>query len=384
MRKIMISLFFLINLFANEVVITKYLENKPKIYIDFKGDNRVFKILKMDLKVLDHFQYSFNNDNNVSFKLKIRYNNNTLRVDYIKQNHLILSKIYKSRTYAFFPFLVHKAVYDLNSFFNLPDAKFLIRKVIYSLLVGPKQANIYVADYTLSYKKRLISGGLNIFPKWADKNQREIYFTKLGKYAEIYKYNIYTGKKEKILYSPGMAIVSDVKNDKLLLTLSPKGLSDIYEYDFKEQKLIKLTNYEGIDVNGRFWGDKIVFISDRYGIPFVFSKDLKTGKTLRVLFQGKNQIGVDAFKNFLVISVRETDKAFGNNTFNLFLVNKNDDSLKRLTFSGQNMYANFSVDGNSIMFIKRENFFSKIGIIRLNENKIFYFKLSKILQSFDW
>jgi TolB protein len=384
MRKIMISLFFLINLFANEVVITKYLENKPKIYIDFKGDNRVFKILKMDLKVLDHFQYSFNNDNNVSFKLKIRYNNNTLRVDYIKQNHLILSKIYKSRTYAFFPFLVHKAVYDLNSFFNLPDAKFLIRKVIYSLLVGPKQANIYVADYTLSYKKRLISGGLNIFPKWADKNQREIYFTKLGKYAEIYKYNIYTGKKEKILYSPGMAIVSDVKNDKLLLTLSPKGLSDIYEYDFKEQKLIKLTNYEGIDVNGRFWGDKIVFISDRYGIPFVFSKDLKTGKTLRVLFQGKNQIGVDAFKNFLVISVRETDKAFGNNTFNLFLVNKNDDSLKRLTFSGQNMYANFSVDGNSIMFIKRENFFSKIGIIRLNENKVFYYKLPRILQSFDW
>lgn len=86
----------------------------------------------------------------------------------------------------------------------------------------------------------------------------------------------------------------------------------------------------------------------------------------------------------MVVSVRESANAFSDNTFNLFLLNKNDDSLKRLTFGGQNMYPNFSVDGNSIMFIKRENFFSKIGIIRLKENKVFYYKLPKILQSFDW
>jgi len=86
----------------------------------------------------------------------------------------------------------------------------------------------------------------------------------------------------------------------------------------------------------------------------------------------------------MVISSRESDNAFSKNTFNLFLVNLNDDSLKRLTFRGQNMFPNFSVDGNSIMFIKRENFSNKIGIIRLNENKIFYYRLPKILQSFDW
>jgi TolB protein len=369
--------------FANELVITKYLQNKPTISINFTGDKNVLKILKMDLRVLDHFNYKFN-DNNSSFKLNIFYKNNTLKVSYIKNNRLVLTKIYKSHNYAFFPFLVHKAVYDLNRFFNLPEAKFLIRKVIYSLLVAPKQANLYIADYTLSYKKRLISGGLNIFPKWADEKQRAIYYTKLGKYATIYKYNIYNGKKEKILHSPGLAIVSDVNKDKILLTLAPKGLPDIYEYDLKSKKLIRITKYPGIDVSGKFWGDKIVFVSDRYGIPFVFSKNLKSGSISRILYQGKNQIGVDTFKNLLVVSVRETNNAFKDNTFNLFLINKNDDSLKRLTFGGQNMYANFSVDGNSIMFIKRENFFSKIGIIRLKENKVFSYKLPKILQSFDW
>ena len=103
-----------------------------------------------------------------------------------------------------------------------------------------------------------------------------------------------------------------------------------------------------------------------------------------MLYHGKNQVGVDAYKDYLVISTRETNNAFSKNTFNLFLMNKNDDSLKRLTFTGQNSYPNFSVDGNSIMFIKRENFYSKIGIIRLDENKVFYYPLPKILQSFDW
>jgi TolB protein len=385
MKKIFfIILFLFINLLANELVITKYLENKPNISIEFSGDKNVLKILKMDLKVLDHFNYRFN-EQNASFKVNFEYKNKTLTVKYVKDNNLVLTKIYKSHSYAFFPFLVHKAVYDLNKYFNLPDAKFLIRKVIYSMLVAPKQANLYISDYTLSYKKRIISGGLNIFPKWADENQKEIYYTRLGRYATIYKYNIYTGKKEKILSSPGLAIVSDVKRNKILITLAPKGLPDIYEYDINTKKLIRLTKYPGIDVSGKFWGDeKIAFVSDRYGIPFIFSKDLKTGRIIRVLYQGKNQIGVDTFKNLLVVSVRETNNAFDNNTFNLFLINKNDDSLKRLTFGGQNMYANFSVDGNSIMFIKRENFFSKLGIIRLNENKVFYYKLPKILQSFDW
>jgi len=381
-KKLILSILFVFA-FSNEIVITKYLEHKPHISIHFTGNKQVFKILKMDLKVLDHFDYSFKDTNN-SFKLNLSYKNNILTAKYFMDNKLLLTKIYKSNRYAIFPFLVHKAVYDLNRYFNLPDAKFLIRKVIYSMLVAPKEANIYIADYTLSYKRRLISGGLNIFPKWADAKQRVIYYTKLGRYATIYKYNIYTGKKEKILSSQGLAIVSDVKKDKILLTLAPQGLPDVYEYNIKTKKLLRITKYSGIDVNGKFWGDKVIFISDRYGIPLVFSKNLNSGEITRVLYQGKNQVGVDAFKNYLVISVRESNNAFKPNTFNLFLVNKNDDSLKRLTFGGQNSYPNFSVDGNSIMFIKRDNFFSKIGIIRLKENKVFYYKLPKILQSFDW
>jgi TolB protein len=388
MKKIMLMFLFIGILFSKEIVITKYLENKPSIEIEYTGPTEVKKILVMDLKVLDHFNYTINQPNaeaEMKFNFSYDKNKRTLTVKYLKNSNVIATKIYKSNSYAFFPFLIHKAVYDINEYFNLPSAKFLTRRVIYSLLVAPKESNIYLADYTLSYKRKLISGGLNIFPKWADEKQRVIYYTKLERKANLYKFNIYTGKKEKILSSEGLLIVSDVKNGKILITMALDGQPDVYMYEPENKKLTRITTYKGIDVNGKFWGDdKIVFVSDRYGIPYVFSKDLKTGSVTRVLYHGKNQVGVDAFKNYLVISSRETDNAFSKNTFNLFLVNKEDDSLKRLTFGGQNMFPNFSVDGNSIMFIKRENFFSKIGIIRLNENKVFYYPLPKILQSFDW
>jgi len=359
-------------LFANELVITKYFNIKPKIAINFSGDKNVLKILKMDLTVLDHFNFTINKENNATYKFDFSYNNNTLRVKYFVNDKMNVEKIYKSNSYAYFPFLVHKAMYDINEFFKMPKAKFL--KVVYSLLVAPKEANIYIADYTLSYKKLIISGGLNVFPKWADENQNIIYYTKYERLPTLYKFNLRTGKREKILTSQGILIVSDVKKDKLLLTLALNGASDVYEYNLKNKKLTQITKYPGIDVNGKFWGEKIVFISDRYGTPFVFSKG-KLGIE-RVLYHGKNQVGLDAYKNYLVISSRETDNAFSSNTFNLFLVNKEDDSLKRLTFKGQNSYPNFSVDGNSIMFIKTENFYSKIGIIRMRENKIFYYPLN--------
>jgi len=384
MRKILFFLFLFIFVFSKEIVLTKYINNKPLIEVNFKGPKDVERILKMDFRILDHFYVKYNEKNSSLYKFDFSYSNKVLTVKYYSVNSSIpfIIKKYKSNSYAYFPFLVHRAVYDINHFFNMPSAKFLIRKVIYSILTAPKEASIYLADYTMSYKKLIISGGLNIFPKWADLNQTTIYFTKYNRIPTLYKYNLYTGKLQKILTSPGMLVVSDVSKKGILVTLALNGAPDVFL--MKNRKLIRITNYPGVDVNGKFWGDKVVFISDRFGSPYVFKKDLNTGDVTRVLYHGKNQVGVDTYKNYMVISSRETNNAFSKNTFNLFLVNSNDDSLKRLTFKGQNMFPNFSVDGNSIMFIKRENFSSKIGIIRLNENKIFYYKLRHMLQSFDW
>jgi len=180
MKKFLILFLLIVGLFAKELVITKYLENKPDIVINFKGPKPVEKILKMDFTVLEHFnvKYDSNETNNTAMDFNITYNK-------------------------------PQKILDVKYFHN-NTLKFLIRKVVYSLLEAPKEASIYLSDYTLSYKKLLITGGLNIFPRWADVNQTTIYFTKYQRLPTLYKYNIYTGKLQKILSSQGLLIVSDV------------------------------------------------------------------------------------------------------------------------------------------------------------------------------
>ena len=90
----------------------------------------------------------------------------------------------------------------------------------------------------------------------------------------------------------------------------------------------------------------------------------------KLIYYGKNQISVSAYKNLVVLSSRESNNAFGDNTFNLLLVDKNSDFVKRLTLKGKNMMPVFSSDGSTILFIIGYRFDSKFGIIRLKENKI--------------
>ena len=106
-KKAIILIFTAVYILANELVITKYFNEKPKIDIYFSGDKNVLKILKMDLTVLDHFNYKINQDNTAPYRFEFNYSNKKLTVKYFEKNILKSKKIYKSNSFAFFPFLVH-------------------------------------------------------------------------------------------------------------------------------------------------------------------------------------------------------------------------------------------------------------------------------------
>jgi TolB protein len=280
--------------------------------------------------------------------------------------------------------MIHSLSYDINSKLGFNAVDWIKKKIVYSIYISPKENSIFLADITLTYRKKIISGGLNIFPKWANKEQTDIYYTKLEREPVLYKYNIYSGKKSRILSSKGMLVVSDVKDKDLLLTLAINDQPDIYKYNVSTNELQRVTNYSGIDVNAHFYGDNILFISDRLGYPNVYQKNLKTNNVSRFIYRGKNHISVTAYKDKVIISSRETDKAFKENSFNLLMMKKGSSFIKRLTFSGKNMSPIFSKNGDTILFIKEYKFSSKLGIIRLDKNEIFYFKLNRRIQSFDF
>jgi TolB protein len=256
-------------------------------------------------------------------------------------------------------------------------------------VIAPKQSEIVIADYTLSYQQIILKGGFNLFPKWANKKQTQIYYTAFDAFKPTLKFmDVQTGKIKSVISSDGMLICSDVSDDykTLLLTMAKTGQPDIYSYNIETKRYKRLTNYRGIDVNGQFINpNKIVFISSRLGYPNVFSKDLKTSDVEQVVYYGRSNSACSAYGDYVVYKARESSNAFGKNTFNLHLISSKTDFIRRLTATGVNEFPRFSKDGDAIVFIKNYKSQSAIGIIRLNYNKNYLFPLKYgKLQSMDW
>ncbi|RXJ69782.1 translocation protein TolB [Halarcobacter ebronensis] len=402
-----------------ELDIIKKSVNLPKIEISISSGaakmpltQKVKQLVENDLKVSGHFDVidttevvDFNSTPNM-LALSNRGTDLFLNIDssmsgfggysvLIKLYDINLKKLvfYKTLTTAKeerYPFLAHRTAIAVNQYLNAPSIDWMDKFVIFSQYKSAKKADIIIADYTLTFQQEVIKGGLNIFPKWADRKKGDFYYTTYDRgVPTLVKTNLYTRKRETIMKSEGMVVASDVNSDgtKLLVTASPESQPDIYMYDTRTRNKIKLTNYKGIDVGAHFVENdtKIVFVSDRLGYPNIFSKKIKDRGVERLVYHGRNNSSATTYKDYVVYTSRDKDNEFGGFAFNLYLMSTKSDYLKRLTSNGSNQFPKFSEDGESIIFIKNVNGRSSVGIIRLNYDKSFLFPLKNgKIQSIDW
>jgi len=286
---------------------------------------------------------------------------------------------------AKFPFLVHKAVTEINAQLHFESIDWINRYVVFARYTGRKQSEILLADYTFNYVKRIIRGGLNLFPHWGDPAQRTLYYTAYVKgRPTLYRLNLYTGKRTVVTSSTGMIVCSDVsaEGNRLLLTMAPDGQSDIYEYDTNTTQARRLTRFSGIDVNGVYadGGTSLVFVSNRLGYPNVFKKDLNGSAVQQIVFHGKNNNSVDAYGDTVVFSARE-----GQGVFNLYTAHTDGTNGRPLTSNGVNQFPRFSPDGNTILYIKRSYEGNAVGYLGLKTNQSLLFPLGdRKIQSLDW
>ena len=415
MKKIFLMFSFCIFMFASDATTTIVNEglNLPKITIqdasnlnDKNLQSQFFKLILGDLKVGATFDvddgyytssyegdYSSNLTTNPSLIVRYELNGDVytelaLRVKVIdgKSGKVLYESNFSQKNGAKFPFLAHNAVSEIVKNFGYSDVDWMNKMLIYAVYTSSANSSIFVSDYTLTYQKEVLSGGLNIFPKWGSKDQDEFYYTHYVNDVEpvIYKYNLRNAKKTKILEGSGMLTVSDVSSDgtKLLITDAPSDQPDIFLYDLRSRNKTKITNYPGIDVNGNFVDDdtKVVFVSDRLGYPNVFATDINGDGIEQMVFHGKNNSSISTSGNYVVYSSREENK-----DFNLYLISTKTDYIRQLTAGGKNLFPRFSHDGGTVVFIKDANYQSAVGIIRINENKSFQFplKIGKF-QSLDW
>ncbi len=405
--------FFTLNVFGVDATlkIEKDVEQRARIALmdgSSEQSSKVFEILLSDLKISGHFlpetthhigelssDYIIPALKSQEYVLKYAIDQRSgakLLVRLLKASNgtQIFKKSYAIPSKEKMPFLIHKAISDINDILQYPSISWINRYVAYAVYTSPGRSEIRLADYTFNYKKTIIKGGLNLFPKWADRAQRNIYYTSYkGTLPTLYKLNIYDGTKTKIVSSAGMLVCSDVNNDgsKLLLTMAPEGQADIYEFDLASQSKRRITDFNGIDVSGRYVDDesRIVFVSNRLGYANVFKKSIEGGATSQVVYHGRNNNACDAYGDKIVYSSRESNNAFGDNTFNLYLTSTGSSDTRPITTTGANQFPRFSTDGSVVLFLKQRGHSSSIGYINLTSQQSLLFPFNdRKVQSIDW
>ena len=401
------------NLFGVDATlkIEKDVEQRTRIAVidgSATQDKRIFNMMLSDFKVSGHFIANQKHNlgdvtsNFISPSLKseeyvLKYsltqsNGSKLFIRLLKASDgtQIFKKSYAIPGTAKVPFLVHKAVSDVNKMLKYPDISWINRYIVYSTYTTPGKSVIRLADYTFNYRKTIIKGGLNLFPKWADAKQRSIYYTSYnGTYPTLYKLDIYSGSKSKIISSEGMLVCSDVSEDgsKLLLTMAPHGQADIYELNMASRSKTRVTNFKGIDVNGRYIDNekRVLFVSNRLGYANVFKKSIHSAATSQVVYHGRNNNACDASGDKVLYASRESHNAFGDNTFNIYLASASSSSTRPITTTGSNQFPRFSRDGSVVLFLKQQGNRTSVGYTNLAsfQSLLFPYNDNKI-QSIDW
>ncbi len=418
MKYLVLVLFLINSLVASDatIEIVKKIEKTPKIVVadssegvvDSTIKKRFLKLLVGDLKVSGNFDVKsdyitlpfdakdvLGSGSNLVLKCKIDSQSSgrlAVRVKLVngKNGSKLMEKSYAISRGARYPFLAHNIAIDVNNKLGFPSIDWMSKYIIFAKYVSSGKSEIVVSDYTLSFTKTIVRGGLNIFPKWANSSQDSFYYTSYnGAKPTLYLLNIYSGSKQKILSSSGMMVCSDVSKDgnRILVTMAPNDQPDIYLYNHNSGEKRRITNYKGIDVSGNFVDNEsgVVFISERLGYPNIFHTSINGGKAEQMVYHGKNNSSCTTHGKYIVYSSRDVKSDVGRGTFNLYLISTQTDFIRKLTNGGKNMFPRFSDDGETVLFIKNSGGVSSLGILRLNANRTFLFplKVGKI-QSIDW
>lgn len=365
------------------------------------SNSKMFNLILTDLKMSGHFnvdqelrQGSFDDamvpvelhDREYILKYSFSPTGTNLRVKLIRvsDNAMVFQNTYSVNISARYPFLSHNAVVDVNNALGYDDISWMKRNILFSKYTGTSKSEVWIADYTLSFSSPLVRGGLNLFPKWANSNQSAFYYTSYNaSLPTIFKVNMSSGSREKIVSSQGMLIASDVSQDgsRVLLTMAPDGQPDIYELSVNSGSKKRLTTFKGIDVNGKYLGDesRIAFVSDRVGGANIYTTSIGSSSVSKAAHYGNNNSSCDASGENLLYSVGEGGSS------NIYLGSANSSYVRPLTSNGSNELPRFSSDGKVVLYIKKTGRGNSIGYMNLATKQSALFNMqSGNIQSIDW
>lgn len=129
-------------------------------------------------------------------------------------------------------------------------------------------------------------------PSWSPDGAHLAYVSFEERNSAIYLQDIRTGKREKLVYGPGINSAPSFAPDgqRLVVTLSRDGNPEIYTYSLASKQLTRLTYHPSIDTEAIYSPDgrQIYFTSDRGGGPQIYRMSQDGGTPQRVTFNMGN------------------------------------------------------------------------------------------------
>ena len=236
---------------------------------------------------------------------------------------------------------------------------------------GGKTYRLQISDYDGHNPQTLVIQPSPILsPAWSRDQRKLAYVSFKNGRSEVFVKN--TRVKTNAIKLPRFDGIASSPTwhpdgESIALTISKQGNKDIYLYDFKSEKLERLTKNTSIDTEASFSpdGTKIAFTSNRTGQVQVYIKDLESGKISRATFEGR-------YNAKPVFSPDGKDLALIHRVgkdYRVALLDIASRDLTILTYNKSDESPYFSPNGGMIIYATNKDNKGILSIISLHNNQ---------------
>ena len=209
-------------------------------------------------------------------------------------------------------------------------------------------------------------GRVVLLPRW-DLGGKQLAYTYLGDHGPQTRVLRLKGLVEELRPGKGQsleAIFTDNPN-RMLLTLSIQGDSDLYWFERKSRQLFKETQRGSTESSPSLdsTGQRLLFVSDRSGSVQIYQKNLTSGLEQRMTFEGNynsEPCWSPSAKFFAFSGLVE-----GN--YQIFLMDQRGLIQRQLTHGpGSKEQPRFSPDGRQILYVNKVAGKQKLYLMRVD------------------
>lgn len=392
MNRVILALLVLISLSFTETirVITIEGSTTPQIGLvqsesPFKED--IYSILNFDLTMPGYFEVTMSKDLNRDSLLQAS------GFYYIKLTPEILSGDSIALAYEIYDTESDQLAFPGKRYrAKSKDVRrvvhFISNDIIYSILgekasahtrlaavaKNSKGKNIKIMDYD-GHRPWMLTrdSHINFLPNWSPDNQSVYYTSFKPRYSAIYKANISTGAKTKILpkrfhaYGPKVS----PSGEQMLFTRQQDRGSDIYMYTFATKKIKRVT-FDPATETSPEWspnGFDIAYTADRGGNPKLYKMSKEGIGSKRLTFEAKSK-----YLESAAWSPKGDKIAFvgmDSGKLNVYVMNINGTEIQQLTAGqGNNESPTWSPDGTMIAFSSTRSGVSQIYLMRKDGTQV--------------